>query len=178
MSTSACPLLISKGRQTGRHYKFRVLSELTNRARKKNFCYSSQLHKHTTLLGQVSLSNEISRCEVLCINANLCLYKGGIQNPLLQRGGKISSPIERNTRRNLTILSQTSGNYLTYVGVIKILLLIADLNPFWNKAKYNIILKLMGYYYLSSNGMLKNSRCFQQSTITILENINHSELII
>lgn len=26
--------------------------------------------------------------------------------------------------------------------------------------------------------MLKNSRCFQQSTITILENLNHSELII
>lgn len=93
VSTSACPSLISKRRQTGRHYKFRVLSELTNRARKKNFCYSSQLHKHTTLLGQVSLSNEISRCEVLCINANLCLYKGGIQNQLLQRGGKISSPI-------------------------------------------------------------------------------------
>lgn len=59
------------------------LSGLTNRVRKKSFCYSSQVHKHTTLLGQVSLSNELSRCEVLCINANLCLYKGGIQNQLL-----------------------------------------------------------------------------------------------
>lgn len=93
VSTLACPLLISKRTRTGRHYKLRVLSELAKRVRKKNFCYSSQLHKHTTLLGQVSLSNEISRCEVLCINANLCLYKAGIQNQLLQRGGKTSSAI-------------------------------------------------------------------------------------
>lgn len=114
MSTSVCPLLISERRQTERHYKF--LSEVINRARKKDLCYSSQLHKHTALLGQVSFSNEISRCEVLCINANLCLYKGGIQNQLLQRGGKIQVYFKKeHWEESDNFITKTSGNYLTYV---------------------------------------------------------------
>lgn len=76
-----------------------LLSALTNKSWKKNFCSISQLHKQPAFMGQVSRGSEINRWEDLSINANLKLCKEGIQS-VITEGKEISGPIFKNARKN------------------------------------------------------------------------------